>query len=593
MRKRFFILLVTLLCHCAHFAQVNGTKPQGDQSFALSYDQVGYPALGGKFLVVNQTTDAPPPATLTLKPLLDQSPSMTIQLVPITSWESPGVKKWGALFEGAMMPGDYAITIGEHPASQTLHVGTDGYTKVLKDVLRFYYFQRASVAIRDDHAPQRSRPLGHPDLNLKFYPVHSGATRAAPGGWYDAGDYGKYVVNAGITVATLLSISHFAPNLIGDSSAIPESTNNKSDLLDEVKFELDWLKTMQDEKDGGVYSKVAGLYWPGMVAPERDIQDRYLFPKATNATLNFAAVMAQAARVYQSWDPDYAKDCLVRATKAISWALKNPNQKVPLVKDGSGNYDGGSYEDEYFWALTELYLSTGKKLYLDYLTGKKKISGLSNIQRLLARPDIHGPADWGMGEPPTTGVTNLAYFSILSSPENAAPIDVGAVRMELLKYGNSILEQIATNPFKVPLDRAEFVWGSNSIAANKGVVLAYAYQLSHDRKYLDGVYEILHYLFGRNALSMSMVTGHGFVSPRHPHHRISGATEQLLPIPGMLIGGPNQRKEDHLEYGPCLPEKCYLDERASFASNEVAINWNAPLAVMLATVLNEPPSNNR
>jgi endoglucanase len=260
-----------------------------------------------------------------------------------------------------------------------------------------------------------------------------------------------------------------------------------------------------------------------------------------------------------------------------------------MVKDGSGNYDGGSYEDEYFWALTELYLSTGKRQYLDYLTGKKKIAGYPGLQNLLVKPDIHGPADWGMGEAPTTGVVNLAYFSILMSPQSAAPIDVSSVKAALMRFADLVIGQIGSNPYRVPLDRTEFVWGSNAIAANKAVILAYAYHLTGDAKYLDGIYDVLHYVFGRNALAISMVTGHGFSYPRNPHHRISASRADQTPTPGMLVGGPNQRKEDRLDYGSCLPERCYLDESASFASNEVAINWNAPLALILATVLNDQP----
>lgn len=590
MVKRIFLLLNLAACACTHANDATPHLMQTGQTINLSYDQIGYPVKGPIYLVIDWALDATPPATLTLKPLLGNAPALSAQLLPVQNWESANLKRLFAVFDGSVSPGDYAISIGETPTSRTLHIGTDGYTKVLRDTLRFYFHQRASVAIVDDGLPNRSRPAAHLDRALKLYPVHKGPLKSAPGGWYDAGDYGKYVVNAGITASTLMSISNLAPNLIGDNLGIPESGNSKSDLLDEVRFELTWLKSMQDEKDGGVYSKVAGLYWPGMVAPDKDIQDRYLFPKATNATLNFAAVMAQASRIYATIDADFANDCLARASKAMAWGIKHPDEKIPLVKDGSGNYDGGSYEDEYFWALTELYLSTGKRQYLDYLTGKRKIQGYPNIQRFLVKPDIHGPADWGMGETPTTGVVNLAYFSILMYPQNAAPIDVSSVKAELLRFSDLVLGQINSNPYKVPLDRPEFVWGSNAIAANKAVILAYAFQATGDSRYLNGIYEVLHYIFGRNALAISMVTGHGFSYPRNPHHRISASRPDQSPAPGMLVGGPNQRKEDRLDYGSCAPEKCYLDERASFASNEVAINWNAPLALILATLLNDQPT---
>ena len=299
--------------------------------------------------------------------------------------------------------------------------------------------------------------------------------------------------------------------------------------------------------------------------------------------------MAQAARVYRTYDAVYAKDCLERAERAFEWARSHPDQHPPYASQGSGNYDGSNYAREFFWATTELYISTAKAIYLDYLTGKKVISSRIGIVDFLVNARIDGPADWGMGAWPTTGVTNLAYFSLLT--ENNA-LDAGylqKIRGELIGYADRVLAHIAQNPYRVPLSRQEFAWGSNSIAANKGVVLGYAYHLTGNKAYLTGIGEIVHYVLGRNATGYSFVTGFGSRPSRFPHHRISAGDAAHPAIPGMLVGGPNAGRNDGLSYPSSQPEKIYLDDVRSYASNEVAINWNAPLAFLLGFLTNDLP----
>jgi endoglucanase len=125
--------------------------------------------------------------------------------------------------------------------------------------------------------------------------------------------------------------------------------------------------------------------------------------------------------------------------------------------------------------------------------------------------------------------------------------------------------------------------------ANYGVQLLVTNVVQPNSRYVDTALDNLHYLLGRNTHSLSFVTQVGDHPFRHPHHRPSGADNLEEPWPGLLSGGPNHARQDPaMQKLPLLPPaKMYLDEEASYASNEIAINWNAPLVFLLAGALPE------
>ena len=130
----------------------------------------------------------------------------------------------------------------------------------------------------------------------------------------------------------------------------------------------------------------------------------------------------------------------------------------------------------------------------------------------------------------------------------------------------------------------DFNWGSNSNAANQGILLINAYMLSKDKRYLTYSISNIDYILGRNATGYSFVTGFGSKSPMFIHHRQSAADGITEPIPGLLAGGPNPGKQDNCAYEFSEPETAYTDVECSYASNEIAINWNAPLVYLLHAV---------
>jgi endoglucanase len=147
----------------------------------------------------------------------------------------------------------------------------------------------------------------------------AGTTINSTGGWYDAGDYNKYIVNCGITMNTLLSAYEDFPKYFDTlNTHIPESGNKLPDILDEILYNLRWMLTMQDPYDGGVYNKCTNAAFDGMVMPGVTKLPRYVVQKGTTATLDFAAVMAQAARVFKKHIPRLSDSCVKAAEKGLA-----------------------------------------------------------------------------------------------------------------------------------------------------------------------------------------------------------------------------------------------------------------------------------
>jgi endoglucanase len=462
-------------------------------------------------------------------------------------------------------PGIYKIVVQENGDSQWVAIGREQCDTAFKAAMKSYYFQRASIDLSSDFAGPWGRKAGHPDTSCAFHASTGKAgTLRSPGGWYDAGDYGKYVVNAGITVGTLLSLHELLPALAGDGSLkIPESGNGKNDLLDEVKYELDWLKTMQDA-DGGVFFKIGGLSWDGIILPAECQQPRYVIGKSTASTLNFAAVMAQAARVYRTYDKKYASDCGKRAEAAWRWALKHPRVMDPAETGGTGSYGDSHFEDEFFWAACELLVSTGNKSYRKFVEG--------------ALPDnsVTGAAEWSM-------VRNLGLYSLSGGKNKLPEHTVNAIRGSIVAMADSLTAHIDATPYRIPVQ--DFRWGSSGAIANHAVLLCLAHRLSGASKYIDGIVETMDYLFGKNATGYCFVTGFGTLSPMHPHHRIMASDVVDRPFPGFLVGGPNAERPDEIKEGVFYPDKepakSYVDDVDAYAANETCINWNAPLVFAL------------
>ncbi|MGZ3939146.1 MAG: glycoside hydrolase family 9 protein [Flavisolibacter sp.] len=484
-------------------------------------------------------------------------------------------------FSAFKREGVYHISVPGVGTSYEFRIAEDVFSDVSKAVLKAYYYMRSDMPLEKTYAGKWARAAGHPDTTVLVHASAASDARPAgtvissPKGWYDAGDYNKYVVNSGITMGTLLSAYEDFPGYFDKlKTNIPESSDAVPDILNEVLYNLRWMLSMQDPNDGGVYHKLTNAAFDGMVAPGVTKAPRYVVQKSTAATLDFAAVMAQSSRVLGSFKkqlPHLADSCLAAANKAWDWAEKNPsilydqrgiNQKFdPDIT--TGEYGDRSVNDEWFWAATELYTSTKENKFLAVIN-----------ERIKDRVALPG---WN-------NVTMLGYYTFIRNEKNLQSCSslIQMMKDTVLRFANLCLTNYASNAFGTVIggSQREFIWGSNSIAANEGVLLINAYKITSDRKYIEAALSNLDYILGRNATNYCFVTGIGTKSPMHPHHRPSVSDNIVEPIPGMLVGGPNPGQQDHCAYPFKEPESSYVDSDCAYAANEIAINWNAPLVYL-------------
>jgi endoglucanase len=489
-------------------------------------------------------------------------------------------------FSALQMPGNYTIHIGNVPASYPFSISTTALRATAISSLKGFYYQRVSQPLEFVYAGTWARAAGHPDTAVYIHPSAANKYRLAgtvissPGGWYDAGDYNKYIVNSGITVGTLLSAyEDFKIYFDTLRTHIPESGNKLPDLIDEILINLRWMLTMQDPNDGGVYHKLTNAAFDGMVMPGVTTLPRYAVQKSTAATLDFAAVLAQSARILKNFStqlPGLSDSCLQAATKAWQWALQHPNilydqdamNKTFDPDVSTGAYGDGSVADEKLWAAAELWITTGKNIYAAAIGNSKGKTGLMS---------------WNYVG--TMGLLSISrHAKKLSS---SAGVDLPAIRTYLLNFADSLVNNIGNNAFGTVMGGSpkDFEWGSNSVAANQGIILIHAYLLTKNKKYLTAALSNADYILGRNATGYCFVTGAGTKSTMRPHHRPSVADGIVEPVPGLLAGGPNPGKQDKCNYTFSEPETTYVDDECSYASNEIAINWNAPLVYLLNALI--------
>ena len=464
----------------------------------------------------------------------------------------------------------------------------DVYHRLKYDALSFFYLQRSGIDIKMPYAgqPIYERPAGHVgDKSVPCAPeANCNYSLDVSGGWYDAGDHGKYVVNSGLSVwalqntyETLMHAGATAADFADGKMNIPEAKNGKPDLLDEARWNLEFMLKMQvpdgQPHAGMAHHKIHGEKWsPIPTMPHQDPIKRYLRPVSTAATLNLAAVAAQGARLWQKLDPDFAKRCLAAAERAYAAAKANPLIRAEKEVQGGGAYGDGDVADESYWAAVELFITTGKPEYKDALTK-------SPLHSPKVIPTNVGTIGW-------QNVAPLGKLSLLVAANGLGEESLANQKAQIVSAAERTLSTIDKRGYRMPLRSDNgYVWGSNGDVLNAAIVLGAAYRLTKDIKFANGVVDSIDYILGRNPLAFSYVAGTGARSLHNPHHRVwAHQKDERLPVapPGAVSGGPNSMLQDpyirKLGKGGCAPQTCYVDNIDSYSTNEVAINWNAAFA---------------
>ncbi len=495
---------------------------------------------------------------------------------------------------------DFVLKVGGYE-SFAFDIKEDIYNQLKVDALHYFYYSRIGIPLEEEYAggewerhafylsDSSVKPFSGEDAEGNSWPERDYILDAGKG-WMDAGDYGKYIVNAGITVWTLLNIYERNPENFKDGSVnIPENKNGIPDILDEVRWEIDFMLGMQvpgGQTDAGmVHHKLHEAEWSPLpyVAPEVK-DDRYVYVTSTSATLNLAATAAMFSRLIEPYDNEYSEKCLEAAEKAWQAANDNPIFTYGNIPGaGGGNYDDARVDDEFFWAAAELFITTGKEEYRAY------IEMYLNLQKpdkdLLDR-------DFAMS---WDSVGGLAILSLITSKNNLDRAIIKDAENRIVESADLYLRQLDMEKYSVPM--VNYHWGSNSQILNKMIIMGYAYDIAGEDKYINAVSTSMDYILGRNALCKSFISGYGENPMMYPHHRWWGnepSMELPAPPPGVVAGGPNQdASDDGVSHfvDEVSTVKRYIDDAKSYSTNEVAINWNAPL-VWVTSFMDEKYNKN-
>jgi endoglucanase len=581
----------------------------------IRVNQVGYLIDGPKRATL--VTDANEPVAWELRGLAgpQEGTIATGVSIPRGMDESAGLNVHLIDFSDARIEwdADYEL-IADGETSYGFSIGAGVYDSLPYEALQYFYPVRSGIEISADvtHDEAYARPAGHigvapnkgdsavpcqpPESSQKAYgdPWTCDYTLDVTGGWYDAGDHGKYVVNGGISVAQLLAAYERQTRQADPwvyNLRIPEQYDDVPDILDEARWEIDFMLKMVvpdgQPMAGMVHHKVHDSEWTGIpLLPHNDDKVRELHRPSTAATLNLAAVAAHASRLFRPFAEAYAAQLLEAALSAYAAALANP---AIFATPEDGNSGGGPYDDtdvsdEFYWAAAELFITTGEGAFLADLKASPHWSS----------PDVFRAQgfDW-------KSVQGFARLELALAPEVLPLEDAQMVRQSVLDAADAYLATQAGQPFGHPYAPPEnrYDWGSNHLVIQNALVMAAAYDLSGDRKYRDGALEAMDYIFGRNALNLSYVTGYGSVFSQNQHSRwFANQANADLPHPpdGSLAGGPNSSIQDPVaqrlfaDQG-CAPQTCYVDDIESWSTNEITINWNAALSQMAMWLKDQQP----
>lgn len=522
-------------------------------------------------------------------------------------------------FSQITAPGKYMVLAGKE--SHEFVISENAYAHLAAAALTAFYHQRSGMDLDTAIAGKWARKGGHPDTLVYIHASAAdcirkeGSVISSPKGWYDAGDYNKYVVNSGYSMGLMAQAFLMFPEQYDWSKKedtdywdyIRKTVSIYKPLYNELDYNAEWLYTMQDPADGGVYHKLSTPSFEGFITPLECSKPRYVVQKSVTAALDFAGAMCSFAHIHglslsdNDINTRLYKIRYDKAEAAYAWAKANPDafyfqHKINEAYDPditTGAYGDHDASDEFFWAASELYCATHKKEYLEdvkafmpekfslmswgYVAPLGIFQWIQYEKRLLAEKHLWGdlPFRFGINE------------------EEQKIID--RCKELLLEYCNKSLEEAEGSCYNSAYGNKpeDFRWGCASSFCDQAICFLYAYELTGDRKYVDNAFRNVNYILGQNATGYCYVTGFGTKSPMYPHSRLCHSDGIEEPIPGLLVGGPNPGQQDIAgvgRYHSDFPDESYEDVMPSYASNEIAINWNASLVAVtawLASIGNE------
>jgi endoglucanase len=462
---------------------------------------------------------------------------------------------WFADFTKVSTPGKYYLDVPGVGRSYEFEIGDKVYNSAYYTSMRAFYLWRCGTAVEGDYnGVHYQQAACHMQDGWEDYVGKKDSRRDGIGGWHDAGDYGKYIVNAGMTAGSMfLAWEMYGDQLKQMKLDIPDTAPGYPDFLKELKWETDWLLKMQyPDGSGKVSHKLTSLNFEGFVMPQDDLNKRYFSDWSSEATANFVGTIAMAARVFKPYDAKYAQKCLDAAICSYDFLQKNPDDKKADLKDfHTGAYTGPDFDDR-IWAAAEMWETTGDAKYLKDFEARA----------MACRNKFDEKWNWDK-------IKDLGMFTYLLSKRPGRDKEiVKSVQEDLITVANVLVFNGKSDIYARTMGD-HYYWGSNGAIGSQTMILQVADTVAPNPEYKRTVLNSIGHLFGRNYYGRSYVTGLGHLPPLHTHDRRSGADKVEQPWPGYLVGGGNSPTD-------------WVDLEKSFQTNEIAINWNATLVFALA-----------
>jgi hypothetical protein len=560
------------------------TSPDTEPSYpAIKVNQIGYTTQAWKYATVSgfgELLTAEPGTVFEVMNASTNQAAYTGQLTLVTNYDVgvSGEKVLNAEFTSLTAPGSYYIHVEAAGVADSLPftIGDDVLRPMQRAIQRYYFYQRQGIAIGAQYADAGyARGLGHPNDVIAQFRSHSSPTIDVSHGWYDAGDYGKYTNNTSLTSAGLLDAYSIAPTFFnGLQVNIPESGNGMPDLLNEVKWELDFLVKMQDPASGGFYVQATstGCMPNGDCKPEEITLTRYVEDviggvpnvRPTAPSAMAVAALARAAGIYNAWDATQAQSYLATAEAGWAYLLANP---ANIEATGFG---GQSTDDqERMWAAAELFRTTGDAQYSNYF--------LANYQNYAA----HFSSTTGSG-------TDIIFRAF-----NAYNGSTGADATERAWFTTNfaiwrgIQLQRMTGAWRNFMPAWGYYWSSNAETLTTVLILAQgeagttAPSAGEVGEIVDAAQAQINYILGVNPLHRSFVSGFGGDTVQTVFSSIYPAYGLYTPPPGYLPGGPDI---DDSPWYSQFPARCYADTDTDWPVSEHDIGYTAPLVFTAAYV---------
>ncbi len=452
--------------------------------------------------------------------------------------------------------GSYFIRAG-YRRSDVFEIAPEPYKNIRRTVLDGIYTNRCGCDLSDygERCGSYAHKECHTDPAMK-----NGTPADASGGWHTGGGYEKDLRSACLTAADMI----YALKLFGESF----SEDERERVTEECRWGLEWILKMQDS-DTGVYGGISGSVTEP-VSPEEDSGEYSFKEQSCSSALVFTAAAALGAVFFHDRDKLFSRK-LCRAAE-LSWiaALRTEEYENYSRRLGSTSVSGdelNAIESEFMWAMCEMYAMTGESSFEKMINEKYMLSAFQ-----------------GFGYSTCGGFAALSYLLTDRSRDRTAE---AFIRKRLTDRADRMMIAVRASGYRTARSAGGgYTYGSNFAVLSDCMDFITAYLVSGEQKYLDGASDQFGYIFGKNPMGISYVTGCGSACCEMPCHTMSAAAENDAPVRGMAVSGANYERSD--EYSKwCIEKgtpaaKCYADNSCSRSTNEPSVHFSAPIIFISA-----------